>query len=456
VKGHSIKCLIMANSRGGVLVLVALLLFVFIGIAALAIDIGYLSTTKNELQDVADAAALAGAGYLGSVYATLPHSQHADETFDPAVVLNEINSFKNIAAKSDIDIFLADIKVGKWDPDVLDIYDENQPGPDAVYVRARRDTGFNSKIITFFAGIFGEGSESLAVSAEAVAALSGPTVIGDGELVMPIGLSEKSFPNSCQDFIYFSPTPYSCAGWTTLDDEGVSSSTLADRMFDIVVSDQCDFCDPDPEVTDPGLTQDGYTWLHDNFTPKNLIENNLDSDVSVPTTAVGEEFSFIGGATSQFNGEYLLDYDGNFGTPYGASGELTVATANAPSPMFTMFDYFRYRDGDQDYTVQDQPIKDYDGNVLYPVGHTFVRNTIWSSTVPVYKDNPNVDCAGTGTNPNTELPILGFAKVIIVQPNPPPDNNLNVIIDCKFSVVEGRGGGGFYGNIKGTIPNLVK
>lgn len=455
MKSHIINRLIMANSRGGVLVLVALSLFLFIAIAAVAIDIGYLSTTKNELQDVADAAALAGAGYLGSVYATLPPIQHAGKTFDPAEVLAEINSFQNKAAKSDIEIFLADIKVGKWDPDpnVLDIYDENQPGPDAVSVIARRDTGSNSKISTFFAGIFGAGSEKLAVSAKAIAALSGPSVVGDGELVMPIGLSEKSFPNSCKDLIYFSPTPYSCAGWTTLDDEGISSSSLSDRIFDVIVSDQCDFCGPS---TDTGLTQDGNTWLHDNFTPKNLIENNLDSDVSVPTTVAGEEFSFIGGATSQFNGEYLLDYDGNTGTPYGASGELTVETANAPSPMFSMFDYFRYRDGDEDYTVEED-IYDLDGTtLLYPAGHVFPKNSIWSSTVPVYDDDENVNCNGTGTNPNTELPIVGFAKVMVIQPNPPPDNNLNVMIDCKFSVIEGRGGGGVYGNIKGTIPNLVK
>lgn len=465
MKTHFIKRLCQPNSRGSVLVLVGILLVVFLGVAALAIDIGYLSTTRNELQNAADAAALAGAGYLGSVYEGLDATAQATHTFIKSDIRNQVQAVaeKNKAAGSNISIIFDDddIKIGMWDPVSKTINPETLTGPDAVYVKARRDTKpsplstfANSPISTFFARIF--NINTMSTAAEAVAALSGPATVGEGELVMPIGLSEREFvsPDACKDLIYFSPTPYSCAGWTTLHDDGISSSSLADRIFDILVSDQCDFCGP---TTDSGLTQDGYTWLHNNFTPKNLIENNLDSNVSVPTTTTGDDFSFIGGATSQFGGNYLgSDYDGNTGTPYGPSGALTVATAKDPSPMFAMFDYFRYRDGDSDFTVQED-IYDYSGTtVLYPAGHVFPKNKIWSSTVPVYKDDPNVDCNGTGTNPNTELPILGFAKVIVIQPNPPPDNNLNVIIDCKFSVVKGRGGGGTFGNLKGTVPNLVK
>ena len=78
------------NSRGGVLVLVVFLLVVFIGIAALAIDIGFLSTTKNELQNVADAAALAGAGYMGSQYLLLSPSEHATKEFTRAEIVKVV------------------------------------------------------------------------------------------------------------------------------------------------------------------------------------------------------------------------------------------------------------------------------------------------------------------------------------------------------------------------------
>ena len=50
------------NQRGSVAVITAILLAALIGIAALAVDIGYVAVSKNELQNVADAAALAGAG----------------------------------------------------------------------------------------------------------------------------------------------------------------------------------------------------------------------------------------------------------------------------------------------------------------------------------------------------------------------------------------------------------
>jgi Flp pilus assembly protein TadG len=57
----------MRNStgqRGVVLPLVALLMVVLLGFAAFAVDMGYLYVVKNELQNAADAAALAGASVL--------------------------------------------------------------------------------------------------------------------------------------------------------------------------------------------------------------------------------------------------------------------------------------------------------------------------------------------------------------------------------------------------------
>jgi uncharacterized membrane protein len=49
------------RNRGQVLVLVALALFVILGMAALAVDVGFMFCTRNELQRSADAGALAGA-----------------------------------------------------------------------------------------------------------------------------------------------------------------------------------------------------------------------------------------------------------------------------------------------------------------------------------------------------------------------------------------------------------
>ena len=55
---------IFKQERGAVLVLVGVLMFVLIGFAALAIDLGHLYVVRNELQNAADSGALAGAHNL--------------------------------------------------------------------------------------------------------------------------------------------------------------------------------------------------------------------------------------------------------------------------------------------------------------------------------------------------------------------------------------------------------
>ena len=52
------------GNRGQVLVLVALAIVVLLVMAALAIDVGFMYTTRHELQRSADAGALAGASAL--------------------------------------------------------------------------------------------------------------------------------------------------------------------------------------------------------------------------------------------------------------------------------------------------------------------------------------------------------------------------------------------------------
>lgn len=53
-----------AGQRGNILILTAVLLPLMLGITALAVDMGYLYVVRGELQNAADAAAAAGAGFL--------------------------------------------------------------------------------------------------------------------------------------------------------------------------------------------------------------------------------------------------------------------------------------------------------------------------------------------------------------------------------------------------------
>jgi Flp pilus assembly protein TadG len=52
------------GAEGSIMVLTALGLVAFLGLASLAVDMGHLYVVRNELQNTADAAALAGASNL--------------------------------------------------------------------------------------------------------------------------------------------------------------------------------------------------------------------------------------------------------------------------------------------------------------------------------------------------------------------------------------------------------
>ena len=59
---HLSKC--FKNDKGFAIVLIAIMLVVLLGFLALGIDAGYLYIVKGELQNAADAGALAGGGVL--------------------------------------------------------------------------------------------------------------------------------------------------------------------------------------------------------------------------------------------------------------------------------------------------------------------------------------------------------------------------------------------------------
>jgi uncharacterized membrane protein len=69
------------DNRGQVLVIVALAFAVFLGFAALAVDVAYMYTTRNELQRCADSGALAGASRF-----TEPGGAWSPNPLDPVMI----------------------------------------------------------------------------------------------------------------------------------------------------------------------------------------------------------------------------------------------------------------------------------------------------------------------------------------------------------------------------------
>jgi Flp pilus assembly protein TadG len=393
------------SQRGATAVIVAICIAMLVGFAALAIDVGYLYATRNELQNVADAAALAGAGYLGSIYADLSYAEQQTYMCNRAELVTAVQTVaqKNRAAGESITILDGDIIVGIWDESINDIQPVTLSSPNAVRVTARRDESVNGRIASFFARIF--NVQSMAVIADAAAALTGPVSVAPGELRTPFGLSQNVFPNNCTDEVIFSPTTESCAGWHNFI-YPANANSMDNVMIGIIRGHtQCDDC---------GSLNLGDAWLAANF---NI--NNPPDAIITPGLSIDNTINFQGGNISSLflGGQLDIDYNGQTGS--------IIGNERQPAPFPALFDYFRYRDGDGD-------------------------DTVWSAVVPVYGDGE------TCGNPSGAIPIVGFASIVIRMPNPPPDSSVSVWVDCNYSFVEGRGGGGTYGNLRGTIPNLVE
>jgi len=445
------------DQRGITAIVVAVMITVLMGFVGFAVDVGYVAATRNQLQNAADAAALAGAGLLGQIYLNMNTVQmqsydcSAQNIWDSSRTDKESielqaqdvvggESGKNRAGGSDIEIPSVDILIGKWDGNPITV--PNYVSPDAVTVTVRRDntTGGNGPITTFFAKLLGWKTASL--KADATAALTGPSVAGPGEMNLPIGLSIWQFfkncdmdqPNTgpdgiCSETITFSPTTDSCAGWHNFFDP-INANAEAEKLINIVDGNVCEEdcngeASPWPGPFEP---KNGHEWLEQRF---DIAENKLPVGTQTPTTTTNESMYFFQGGTisSLFLGGWLMWNDpGTRVSPMidlATGRQMVDGNSAKPAPFPALFDYFRFRDGDGD-------------------------DTIWTAAAPVYAD----ECPCS--NPNEALTILGFAAVKVRMPNPPPDSTLTASVNCTFQVIEGRGGGGTYGGLKGSIPTLVE
>jgi hypothetical protein len=404
------------REQGVVIIIVALCLVLLVGVAALAIDIGYLYTARTELQRVSDAAALAGARYMGEVYSGL-ETQEASNFYIPKedvfAAINDVAK-QNKAGNESISIGIEDLRLGRWDPykSDTDLYMETLFGPDAVSVVARRDDSANGPLGTFLARVFGIQTINV-TSNKSIAALTGPSYVDEGDLVTPFAISAL---NKCtKPKITFYPSN-SCGGWHNFL-WPVNASDLDTFALGIIKR----------HISNVDGMVDGEKWLKDNWEKLNM--DKLDSDLDklfkdlslVEIYETGDYFNFQQGPiSSMFNGSYLIPatYNGNI-------GKLEGTPEHSPAPIFALFDFFRYRDSDGD-------------------------DSKWTAKVPVYEETG--ECSAT----NKKMRIVGFAVVEIKMPKGPPDSNIEALLHCDLIVDEGRGGGTTYGALKGKIPNLVR
>jgi len=219
----------LQDQQGAILVLVAILFsFVFIALLAFAIDIGHIVVVRNELQNAADAGALAGAMNLyydkDMVYADPSLSEDLIGTVNPNA--NQIASDTAMANKSDkiaVEVYNPetnsdDVQRGHWNTETrtftpsdslenvslvlntteelnaMDGSDGNPPFINAVKVRTWRGNPnadiAATPIAAFFAQIF--GIDSFTSSADAIAWLGYASYIAKGDVDLPLALCVDS------------------------------------------------------------------------------------------------------------------------------------------------------------------------------------------------------------------------------------------------------------------------
>jgi len=407
------SCAKLRNQTGATVILVAVLLPVLVGFLALAVDIGYLMLTRNELQNVADAAALAGARRLGVNYQEMTADEQASYVCDPATIIptvQEVGLNNSAGGQDAIVINAADVEIGRW---AAGSFSATLDNPNAVKVTARRDGSANGPIVTFFAKIF--GIDTMDVSARATAALTGQATSEEGELELPVGISRAWFEDPdrgtpCGDKIKFSPTtdPEACGGWTTFE-YGSNTANL-----------------------------------------RKILDGVLESDA---TEAGTTEFKFTGGDLAAAFSDLLslfqrkgYDVDVNGDWIYDQAGEMVqfATEEQGAVPLYEL-------DAEGNVVLDKKT-----GNPIrleYPDG-TLRNEHAWETTVVVYENlNGTADCS----NPNQQKRVVGYARIRLTDVVDSPSRLIVGEIVCNYvDNADSRGGGGEGFSLMGSIPGLVE
>lgn len=166
---------ILKSQKGMAMVYFALLMVVFFAFLGLAVDVGYMYLTRGQLQNAADAAALAGASRLVAGETAQPAAREEATRY----AAQNIADLKTVEISDDDSNALSeknDITVGNWDRTKTPNFSTSRSPVNAIQVRARRtaagDVGGESAggpVKLFFAKVLDERWKEMGVSAVAIA-----------------------------------------------------------------------------------------------------------------------------------------------------------------------------------------------------------------------------------------------------------------------------------------------
>lgn len=184
------------DTDGGVAIMAALGLLVFLGIASLAIDVGQLYYARNQLQNAADAAALAAAGNLikdQSGVAVRDANAALEAAYTVAQRQSELSGLPALdpEARNDLTITFGEWNVNAGNPQTawteVGATCSSDSNANAIKVQLRRAAGLAYGPVTnIFANVFGVNTSEVAASA--IAYLGYSYSVGTGTVPVPLAL----------------------------------------------------------------------------------------------------------------------------------------------------------------------------------------------------------------------------------------------------------------------------
>ncbi|MGB2927369.1 MAG: pilus assembly protein TadG-related protein, partial [Desulfobacterales bacterium] len=184
------------DQRGASLIVVAIALFFLIGFAALAVDFGYSHVVRNQIQNAADAGALAGANDLFNADGSI--NTGANQTGYNTATSNKSggNAVEVNWTSPEND---TDVQRGHWTFGNPGVFTENSNttqinlfipnhdyNADTDFINAVKVVTHNTQIPSFFAKIFGYGNYQR--TSDAVAIRTGAGYFEHGDFDFPIAI----------------------------------------------------------------------------------------------------------------------------------------------------------------------------------------------------------------------------------------------------------------------------
>lgn len=199
----------LRDTEGATATVTAIFLVVAMGAMSVAIDLGHLFLVKCELQNAADAGAMAGAIGLLSI----PPGTRSPVAITPdcsrALSASKMVVAANNAEGESLTLPPADVLFGRWDSAAKNVVLEGCSDPrkvTAVKVVARKDPTANSSMPLFFGDFFGK--KEVGVTAEAVALTDYAGYAPPGVGTFPLAVDrDKVPPNNIPFRIHLNPTP---------------------------------------------------------------------------------------------------------------------------------------------------------------------------------------------------------------------------------------------------------